>query len=48
MNVSVKTLNSRIDDDLFGLNILKTCIGGAFYNWYVKSNYLNEDMLRKT
>lgn len=27
--------------------ILKCCIGGAFYNKYVKAAYKNEDMLSK-
>jgi len=27
--------------------ILKTCIGGAFYNKYIKACYKNEDLLNR-
>jgi len=31
------------DDNPDGVLILKTCIGGAFYNKYVKATYKHED-----
>lgn len=50
MNIPEKCLNSRVrfgdeypDSDL----ILKTCIGGAFYNKYIKAQYKNEDLLNR-
>lgn len=35
------------DDNPDAILILKTCIGGAFYNKYVKAAYKNEDVLSK-
>lgn len=50
MSIPIQCLNSRVrvgldypDGDL----ILKTCIGGAFYNKYVKAQYKNKDLLAK-
>jgi len=37
-----------MDDELLdSIIILKTCIGGAFYNKYIKAAYKNEDMINK-
>ena len=35
------------DDNPDGFLILKTCIGGAFYNKYVKAAYKNDEMQAK-
>ena len=35
------------DDNPESILILKTCIGGAFFNKYVKAAYKNEDTLSK-
>ena len=35
------------EDNPNGVLILKTCIGAAFYNKYVKAAYKNEDMLNR-
>lgn len=50
MNIPEKCLMSRQrfgqdypDGDL----ILKTCVGGAFYNKYIKAQYKNEDMIKR-
>lgn len=41
-------LFSRIGDEYpDGELILKTCIGGAFYNKYIKAQYKNGDMLSR-
>ena len=48
MNIPVECLNSRVklrEDDPSSVLILKLCIGGAFYNKYVKAEYKNEDLL---
>ena len=48
MNISAQCLNSKVrlrDDNPDAELILKICIGGAFYNKYVKAAYKNEDML---
>lgn len=38
----------KIDEEsLDSYIILKTCIGGAFYNKYIKAAYKNEDMINK-
>ena len=50
MNIPERCLNSKVklrDDNPESILILKTCIGGAFYNKYVKAAYKNEDMLSK-
>jgi len=50
MNIPEKCLNSRVrtgDEYPDGDLILKTCIGGAFYNRYIKAQYKNEDLLNK-
>jgi hypothetical protein len=51
MNIPEKCINSRVrfggDEYLEGDLILKTCIGGAFYNKYVKAAYKNEDLINK-
>jgi len=50
MNISQQCLNSRVrlrDDNPDSELILKLCIGGAFYNKYVKAAYKNEDMLMR-
>ena len=50
MNISTQCLNSRVrlmDDNPDAELILKICIGGAFYNKYVKAAYKNEDMLNR-
>lgn len=50
MNIPEKCLNSRVR---FGAEypegdmILKTCIGGAFYNKYIKAQYKNEELLNR-
>ena len=46
MNISEQCLNSRIvmrEDNPDAELVLKVCIGGAFYNKYVKAAYKNED-----
>ena len=50
MNIPEQCLDSRVrfgaeypEGDL----ILKTCIGGAFYNKYIKAQYKNEDLLNR-
>ena len=48
MNISLQCLNSKVslrEDNPNGVLILKTCIGAAFYNKYVKAAYKNEDLL---
>lgn len=35
------------DDNVDSILILKTCIGGAFYNKYVKAAYKNDDLISK-
>jgi len=50
MNISEKCLNSRVrtgEEYPDGDMILKTCIGGAFYNKYIKAQYKNGDMLNR-
>lgn len=50
MNIPEKVLNSRVrtdEENPDGNLILKTCIGGAFYNKYIKAQYKNEDMLNR-
>ena len=50
MNIPEKCLNSKVklrDDNPDAVLILKLCIGGAFYNKYVKAAYKNEDTLAK-
>lgn len=50
MNIPEKCLNSRVrtgDEYPDGDLILKTCIGGAFYNRYIRAQYKNEDLLNK-
>lgn len=50
MNIPEKCLNSRVrfdEENKDGEIILKTCIGGAFYNKYIKASYKNEDFLAK-
>lgn len=54
MNISPQCLNSKVklwDEDnkesKDGELILKMCIGGAFYNKYVKAAYKNEDQLKR-
>lgn len=54
MKIPEKCINSRVHftDDKGLPNhdaelVLKTCIGGAFYNKYVKAQYKNEDMLNR-
>lgn len=50
MNISMQCLNSKVslrEDNPNGVLILKTCIGAAFYNKYVKAAYKNEDMLNR-
>ncbi len=43
-----KKFHRRLDEDqLDSIIILKTCIGGAFYNKYIKAAYKNEDMINK-
>lgn len=34
-------------DNYEGVLVLKLCIGGAFYNKYVKAAYKNEDQLSR-
>jgi hypothetical protein len=51
MDIPPQCLNSRVklrDDNPTGELILKLCIGGAFYNRYVKAEYKNEDLLHRT
>ena len=48
MKIPLKCLNQRArfgPEYPFTDLVLKTCIGGAFYNKYVKAYYKNEDML---
>jgi hypothetical protein len=48
MDIPAQCLNSKIrlrDDNPVGELIMKLCIGGAFYNRYVKAEYKNEEML---
>ena len=41
-------MNSKLrDDNPDAVLIMKLCIGGAFYNKYVKAAYKNEDTLAK-
>ena len=50
MNISMTCLNSRVrmrDDNPDAELILKICIGGAFYNKYIKAAYKNEDILSR-
>lgn len=51
MNISPQCLNSKVKlwekDNHEGELILKICIGGAFYNKYVKAAYKNEDQLTR-
>jgi len=50
LNIPTQCLNSRVklrDDQPEGELILKLCIGGAFYNKYVKAAYKNDDMLMR-
>lgn len=51
MNISPQCLNSKVKlwekDNYEGELILKICIGGAFYNKYVKAAYKNEDQLNR-
>ena len=50
MNIPEKCLNSKVklrDDNPDAILILKTCIGGAFFNKYVKAAYKNDDMITK-
>lgn len=50
INISSQCINSKVrirDDNPDGILILKACIGGAFYNKYVKPAYKNEDMLQR-
>lgn len=35
------------DENPESILILKTCIGGAFYNKYVKAAYKNDDLIYK-
>ncbi|MEY3441716.1 MAG: hypothetical protein RL493_966 [Pseudomonadota bacterium] len=51
MNISPQCLNSKVKlwekDNKEGELILKLCIGGAFYNKYVKASYKNEDQISR-
>jgi len=54
LNISPQCLNSKVKlwdkegkDCHEGVLILKLCIGGAFYNKYVKAAYKNEDQLSR-
>ena len=50
MNISPVCLNSKVklsDTDKDGELILKICIGGAFYNKYVKPAYKNSDLYER-
>lgn len=50
MDIPPQCLNSRVklrDDNPSAELILKLCIGGAFYNKYVKAEYKNDDMLSR-
>ena len=50
MDIPPQCLNSRVklrDDNPTGELILKLCIGGAFYNRYVKAEYKNADLLQR-
>jgi hypothetical protein len=54
MNIPEKCLNSKVRFGKFkdepypeGDMILKTCIGGAFYNKYIKAQYKNEDLMSR-
>ena len=50
MNISPQCLNSSVklrEDKPESELILKVCIGGAFYNKYVKAAYKNEDLLHR-
>lgn len=46
ISINTKCLNSKVllsDDSSSAELMLKICIGGAFYNKYVKAAYKNED-----
>lgn len=48
MDIPLQCLNSKVrirEDNPAGELIMKLCIGGAFYNRYVKAAYKNEDLL---
>lgn len=48
MDIPAQCLNSKVNlkpDNPAGELIMKICIGGAFYNRYVKAAYKNEDLL---
>ena len=50
MNISMTCLNSKVrlrDDNPDAELILKICIGGAFYNKYIKAAYKNDDILSR-
>ena len=50
MNISMTCLNSKVrlrDDNPDAELILKICVGGAFYNKYIKAAYKNEDILSR-
>ena len=50
MNISPICLNSKVkisDSNREGELVLKICIGGAFYNKYVKPVYKNDDLLAR-
>jgi hypothetical protein len=50
MNIPEKCLNSKVklrDNNPDAILILKCCIGGAFYNKFVKATYKNDSILAK-
>ena len=50
MNIPERCLNSKVkmrDEHPESILILKTCIGGAFFNKYVKAAYKNDDLIYK-
>lgn len=51
INISPQCLNSKVkltEDNPDAELILKICIGGAFYNKYVKAAYKNEDQFNRS
>ena len=46
LNIPQESLNSYATGSNQDL-ILKSCIGGAFYNRYIRAQYKNEDMIKR-
>jgi len=50
MNIPERCLNSKVkmrEENPESILMLKVCIGGAFFNKYVKAAYKNDDLIYK-